>query len=190
MISSRPPFDSRRDQPHPTGAEVPAAGCFEVVLERCDAAEAVTQRIAERRERLGGRVGRHRLPEQAVIDVAAGAMVHGRALLMRDLPEVAQQPQRGRFLKLRQLRERRVQRVDVAQVMDVVVERHRACVDPRLERIDGIGQWRQSMRRCRPLPSAGLEWQVCSRVCSKCEGFYAGRRRAARSSSADRREHA
>src|SRR5437667_220095 len=72
---------SRRgaDQPRPSAAEALEAGIVELVLEFGKAAEGLFNGISQRARGLASGLGRHDLPEHAVVHVPTAVVAHGGA---------------------------------------------------------------------------------------------------------------
>src|SRR4029079_9784701 len=108
------------------------AGVLELLLEGVEAAELLVDRIGERAGRLAAAVGAHDLPEERVVEVAAGVVADGGAVrdrveVLEDLLDVLVGPLAA-F-------EGGVGLVDVSLVVLVVVDAHRRLVDVGLERV-------------------------------------------------------
>src|SRR5512134_462231 len=66
----------RAYEPHPAGAKYPVAGFCEAGLELREAAEVALDRVGQCACRLAAAAGRHRAPEQAVVQMPAGVVAH------------------------------------------------------------------------------------------------------------------
>ena len=127
------------DEPGPAGAEPGDAGRFELVLEGVEGAELLVDRRAQVAARLAAAVGAHHLPEERVVEVAAGVVADRALLVVGEAGEVAQDLLDVAIGPLRAL-ERGVRFVDVGLVVLVVVDAHRRLVDVGLEGVVGVGK--------------------------------------------------
>src|SRR5690606_8199235 len=128
------------DQPGPAGAEAAGGLLLEPLLELLEAAEGAVDRLAQLAAGLTAAVRAHDLPEEVVVDVPAAVVADGRAGLLGDGVQIAEELLGALALQLGVLLDRRVEVVRVGGVVLAVVNLHRPRVDVRLEGVLGVRQ--------------------------------------------------
>ena len=149
------------DEPRPAGAEPLHAGIVELGLERVERSpKAVVDRIRERAGRVAATAGRHDLPEQRVVGVAAAVVADRGADILRQAIQLLDELLDRGPVEIRAL-DGLVDVVDVGLVMLVVVDPHGLLVDRRRERVVVVGQGRQVVGHRLSFDS-GSPTKICS----------------------------
>ncbi len=145
-------------QPEPNW---PDAGLLHLGLEVVERAEGRVDRLGQRPVGLAAAVGRHRLPEEGVVEMAAAVVADGAALVVGKVREVGDHLLDRLVGPLGAL-ERSVGLVHVGLVVLVVVHLHRCLVDVGLERVVSVGKVRYLVRH-------GSPFVLCPRLYCRAE---------------------
>ena len=140
------------DEPGPAGAEARGGGLVDPFLHLVDVAVLGLDRGLELAARLLGAAGRHQLPEERVVPVAAEVVLHLLLDLQRHVGGIDQGLLDRRGSELGTVLGERLQGGHVSRVVPVVVDHHRLRVDVRLERLERVAERRHGERpvgRCR-----------------------------------------
>jgi hypothetical protein len=133
------------DEPGPAGAELGHPGVLHLRLQLVEGTERVVYRSGQIAIGRAAAVGRHRLPEEVVVEVAAAVVADRRALVLGDLREV-RDDLLDRLVGPVGALERGVHLVHVSLVVLVVMNPHRGFVDVRLEPRVVVGKRRYLVR--------------------------------------------
>ena len=137
-----------RHEPGPAASEEKGRCARELLFELVEAPELSGDGVRHRASRLASLFqGR---PEEAVVDVTAAVVAHGRANVLRDLVQVAHELFDGEFLERGVAFDRGVELVDVGLVVLGVMDLHGARVDERLQRVVCIFDFRQCVSHWVP----------------------------------------
>lgn len=131
-------------EPGPAAAKAADGSLGEFGLEVLEAAKVLVNGCCKSVLRKTSAAGRHDLPEQAVIGMAAAVVAHGLPQRLRqrfDLGEqIVQRP-----LRVLAAFECRIEVVDVGLMVPAVVDLHGLRIDMRLQCRVVVGQWGQGI---------------------------------------------
>ncbi|MNE60328.1 hypothetical protein D3C80_1554660 [compost metagenome] len=130
-------------EPGPATAEAGQRSLGEGFLETVESAQLLIDSLGQRAFGFPSAAGRHDVPEQRMVGVAASLIDHRRAQFFRQLLNGRHQLLHGPLGILGAL-DGRVEVVDVGLVMFGVVDLHGLRIDVRFQGVVGVGQGRQA----------------------------------------------